>query len=752
MQNKFELLAPGGDLDSIKAAIAAGADAIYCGLDSFNARNRATNLTFDVLSGIIRLAHKNHCKIFLTLNIVVLDSEIPAVIRLLNKLVNTKVDGVILQDLGLFSIIKEHFPTLDVHASTQINTHNDGQILFLKQLQASRVNLSRELNINEIKHLAQFGHQHDVLMEVFVHGSYCIGFSGLCYISSVKNGNSGNRGRCSQPCRDQYQTTAAGKDFPLNLKDNSAFSNMAELADAGVYSLKVEGRIKKSHYVYTVVDQWRQQIDRYLNQQPLLTDTKSLYTVFNRDFSNSYLQGDINKNMFIDNPRDNAVTHFTKVYQCTTPETVNGVKQKLYDDKTEIIQTVEQVTANMDVSSLPLTIVLTGQEGEPLSISVTTPNHHFVLCSDSVLRASNKQTLTHDMLEKRFQSLANEGEFEIVEFNTKGLNEALSVPFAELAQLKDQMGYRLNGNVAIVAPIEPPKPRNMANHRKPTGIAPKLAVLISEPKDVTLGHGDEVALYYAMPEGLSMELETLVALFEQNPHLIPWFPAILIGENYQAAVEFIERVKPQQLVTNNNGIAYVAYQHEIDWIAGPYLNITNSFSLQCIADEFKAKGAFISNEINRKQINPMVCPENFELYYSIYHPLMMLMSRQCLFHQTVGCKKKRFDNKCLRKCDKSASILSLKEASFVLDKQRGTHNALYSQQNYMNLSAVIDFPDKFTRFMIDLRDIKTETQVNLDKPTLVNLFSRYIQGDMTAQEQLESGIIGTIHHQYKKGL
>lgn len=157
-----------------------------------------------------------------------------------------------------------------------------------------------------------------------------------------------------------------------------------------------------------------------------------------------------------------------------------------------------------------------------------------------------------------------------------------------------------------------------------------------------------------------MELETLVALFEQNPHLIPWFPAILIGENYQAAVEFIERVKPQQLVTNNNGIAYVAYQHEIDWIAGSYLNITNSFSLQCIADEFKAKGAFISNEINRKQINPMVCPENFELYYSIYHPLMMLMSRQCLFHQTVGCKEKRFDNKCLRKCDKSASILSLK--------------------------------------------------------------------------------------------
>ncbi|WP_305829726.1 peptidase U32 family protein [Photobacterium leiognathi] len=752
MKENFELLAPGGDLESIKAAIAAGADAIYCGLDSFNARNRATNLTFDVLSGIIRLAHQNNCKIFLTLNIVVLDSEIPAVIRLLNKLVNTKVDGVILQDLGLFHIIKEHFPTLDVHASTQINTHNDGQILFLKQLQASRVNLSRELNIGEIKHLAQFGHQHNVLMEVFVHGSYCIGFSGLCYISSVKNGNSGNRGRCSQPCRDQYQTTAAGKDFPLNMKDNSAFGNMAELADAGVYSLKVEGRIKKSHYVYTVVDQWRQQIDRYCEQKPLLTDTTSLFTVFNRDFSNSYLQGDINKSMFIDNPRDNSVKHFSQIYQATTIDDVKGVKQKLYDDKTAIIQNVEDVTKAMDVSSLPLSIVFSGKEGQPLTILVTAPEKNITLQSESALMGSHKHTLTHDMLEKRFQSLANEGEYQITEFNTSDLAEGTSIPFAELAQLKDQIGYVLNGEVAIVAPIDTPKPRNSANHRKSTGIKPELAILISEPSDVALNQDNDAVLYYAIAEGLSMELEKTVTLFEANPHLIPWFPAILIGENYQAAVEFIERVKPTRLVTNNNGIAYVAYQQGIDWIAGPYLNLTNSFSLQCIADEFNAKGAFVSNEINRKQINPLVCPENFELHYSIYHPLMMLMSRQCLFHQTVGCKKKRFDNKCLRKCDKSASILSLKDASFVLDKQRGAHNALYSQQNYMNLQAVTDFPDKFTRFMIDLRDIKTDTQISADKATLVSLFNAYIHGDVSARETLEKTIVGTIHHQYKKGL
>ncbi len=176
-KQQFELLAPGGDLESIKAAIAAGADAIYCGLDRFNARNRAANITLDVLDSVVELAHQHDCKIFLTLNIVLLESELRSMIRLLTELSDSNIDGVIVQDLGLAYIIKRYFPSLDMHASTQMNTHNEGQIALLSQLGASRVNLSRELNLDEITHLALVGRQHNVLMEVFVHGSYCIGFS-----------------------------------------------------------------------------------------------------------------------------------------------------------------------------------------------------------------------------------------------------------------------------------------------------------------------------------------------------------------------------------------------------------------------------------------------------------------------------------------------------------------------------------------------------------------------------------------------
>ena len=280
MKRKIELLAPGGDVDSIKAAILAGADAVYCGLDKFNARNRAANIRFDDLNGILRLAHQNNCEVFLTLNIIIVESEIPALISLLNKLVNTSIDGIIVQDLGLLYLLSNYFKGIKIHASTQLTTHNAGQILFLNQLTASRVNLSRELNIQEIKALAELAHQYDISIEVFVHGSNCICFSGICYMSSVQSGNSGNRGRCSQPCRDQYVITSAGKEFPLNLKDNSAYSNLRELADAGVDSLKIEGRIKKFHYVYTVVDAWKKQLQFFQDENKLIDGSGALSKVF----------------------------------------------------------------------------------------------------------------------------------------------------------------------------------------------------------------------------------------------------------------------------------------------------------------------------------------------------------------------------------------------------------------------------------------------------------------------------------------
>lgn len=661
-RDQFELLAPGGDLDSIKAAIAAGADAIYCGLDRFNARNRATNLTLDNLNGVLTLAHQHNCKIFLTLNVLILESEIPAIVRLLSQLNTTAIDGVIVQDLGLAYILKNHFPALDVHASTQLNTHNEGQILFLNQLTASRVNLSRELNINEIKHLAQFGREHDVMMEVFVHGSYCIGFSGICYISSARNGASGNRGRCSQPCREQYETTKTGNSYPLNMKDNSAFGDLEALADAGVYSLKVEGRIKKSHYVYTVVDNWRKQIDRLCDGVELSNDTTELYTVFNRDFSNAFLQGDFGKAMYIDNPRDHAVKHFSKIYKCESADDVQGVKKKLYDDKTAIIEKVAEKTQNFDVTSTQTS------------------------------------------------------------------------------------GSSLKG--AIDVPILPTLPQPDIREG-----APKLSVLISSVEDTALCEDSNVDVYFQLTMGLAGELNAMIELFQANPRLKPWFPAILIGDDYQAARAFLEAVKPELSITNNSGVGMLAQELGLGWVAGPQMNTVNSYSFKCLQEEFAASGAFISNELNMKQMRHIKRPHNMRSYYSIYHPNTLLTSRQCLFQQTEGCRKIKVNKGCLKRCDKRTSIINLKDNPYVVQKQKGSHNSIYSEHNVLNLQMLQDLPQLLTDVLIDLRDIQTETKVTMTKPELIDAFTALLNEHCQQHvEALNTAIHPTANAQYLKGL
>ncbi|MCG6355980.1 U32 family peptidase [Vibrio alginolyticus] len=661
-RDQFELLAPGGDLDSIKAAIAAGADAIYCGLDRFNARNRATNLTLDNLNGVLTLAHQHSCKIFLTLNVLILESEIPAIVRLLSQLNTTKIDGVIVQDLGLAYILKHHFPDLDVHASTQLNTHNEGQILFLNQLTASRVNLSRELNIDEIKHLAQFGREHNVMMEVFVHGSYCIGFSGICYISSARNGASGNRGRCSQPCREQYETTKTGNNYPLNMKDNSAFGDLEALADAGVYSLKVEGRIKKSHYVYTVVDNWRQKIDRLCEGLELSEDTTELYTVFNRDFSNAFLQGDFGKAMYIENPRDHAVKHFSKVYQCQSADDVQAVKKKLYDDKTAIIEKVAEQTKSFDVTS-------TQVSGSSLKGSIDVPT---------------------------------------------------------------------------LPALPQPEPRQGA---------PKLSVLLSSAQEAMLCEYRDIDVYYQLPMGLSGELSAMIELFQANPMLKPWFPAILIGEDYQAARVFLETIQPELSITNNSGVSMIAKELGLGWVAGPQMNTVNSYAFKCLQDEFAASGAFVSNELNMKQMRHIKRPKNMRSFYSIFHPNTLLTSRQCLFQQTEGCRKVKVNKGCLKRCDKRTSIINLKDNPYVVQKQKGSHNSIYSEHNVLNLQVLHDLPQLFTDVLIDLRDIQTETKVSASKPELIDALLALLEDHSEqAVQTLNAMIQPTTNAQYLKGL
>lgn len=747
MKRKIELLAPGGDIDSIKAAILAGADAVYCGLDKFNARNRATNISFDDLQGILRLAHQNKCEIFLTLNILIVENEIPALIGILNKLVNTSIDGVIVQDLGLFYLLSHYFNGLKIHASTQLTTHNEGQILFLNKLNANRINLSRELNIREIKALTSVAHQNKILTEVFVHGSYCLSYSGICYMSSVHGGNSGNRGRCGQPCRDQYLTTPAGKDYPLNLKDNSAFFDLRELADAGVDSLKIEGRIKKSDYVYTVVNSWRKQLLIFYIQNRLNKDNSALFKVFNRAFSNAFLKGVIDKGMFIDNPRDHSIQHLSEINNYSTAEAMEKGHLELYDEKEATKSAVENKINQLNITKAPLIISVSGECGTPLRVTVKTPDTSFEVFSEMNLVNTGAEAISHAMVLKRLKAI-NDTEFHIEKLTMEKLQGDVYIPFNALTSIKKRILFVLNGSKEFVDPIDAPiLKKHIRQKEKPT-----LSVLISSPQDVHLCDETAATLFFRLPESFENESAELTALFTENRNLVPWFPPVLAGEDYQSAVEFLQQVQPQFIVTNNTGIAYEAFKQGIRWIAGPYLNIVNSFSLVCLKETFNCSGAFISNEISKVQMHRIQIPEDFKLYYSIYHPIVLMTSRQCLLHQVTGCEKEVMDDDCIHHCVKSSSITNLKKETLFIEKTSGNYHRIYHQTNFLNTAVVTEVADLFSGFFIDLTELKTETKIGMDKLGIIQLFENLLNGDPASEKELRQVIHPTTDAQYHKGI
>ncbi|OUS25371.1 peptidase U32 [Thalassotalea sp. 42_200_T64] len=781
MNPKIELLAPGGDVDAIKAAIIAGADAVYCGLDTFNARNRASNIYFEQLVGIIRLAHQYQCKIFLTLNIVILEREFKSLAKLLSKLVNTPLDGVIVQDIGMFYILKKHFPTLDIHASTQMTTHNIGQIPFLKKLGASRVNLSRELNLREITTMATAGREHDVLTEVFVHGSLCVAFSGLCYSTSASVGNSGNRGRCSQACREEYETTPSGNNFPLNIKDNSAFFDLPALIDAGVHSFKIEGRIKGASYVHTVVDSFRKQIDGFKNTGELTQDGERLYKVFNRDLTNAFLRGDLNQSMFIENPRDNSKNHAIKNYAIDASNTISvvqiqEVEQSLKKEKDQITATVFDKIKHLNIDKISLSLVFSGEVGQPLTVTVTTEQvrteqnamlslsdqrskNTFVVSSEPLLRQSEQAGIDKAAIEKRFKSLGN-AEFDLTTLNIDDLAKQVSIPFKALTRLKNEVASLLN-NQKVLAEVTLPKLDRCAK-AKTTRAADqqekraKLSVLICDQADLALADVTDADIYFKLPDAYKRGCTKYVAFLQQNPRLIPWFPAVLIGKDYDAALNILEQVKPELIVTNNTGIAYRSYELGTQWIAGPFLNTTNSYVLLAMQEEFNCSGAFISNEINKQQMKTIARPKNFKMMYSIYHPILLMASRQCFFQQSVGCEKPRIDNGCMLSCDKSTSITNLKGASFAIDKQKAGYPSIYNQDQFLNTEIIDDLADLFDDFMIDLTNIGAGDKELPDKLQLIQQFEQLLNGepgsDSAAKETLKTMVPESTNIQYFNGL
>ena len=256
-RNAPELLAPAGSFEAFFAAMDAGADAVYTGLKDFSARAKAKNFTLAELRKITHYAQGEGRKLYVTLNTLIKEQELPQLVETLAALEEIGVDALIIQDLAVMRLAREHFPGLELHASTQMTVHNAAGVRMLERMGFSRAVLARELSLAEI---AEIRRRTTMELEHFIHGALCFSFSGQCYFSSFLGGHSGNRGRCAQPCRRQHKHRQQ-QGYYFSTNDLSAIELIPELLQAGVISLKIEGRMKSAEYVHNVVSAYRQVLD-----------------------------------------------------------------------------------------------------------------------------------------------------------------------------------------------------------------------------------------------------------------------------------------------------------------------------------------------------------------------------------------------------------------------------------------------------------------------------------------------------------
>ncbi|HHY74841.1 MAG TPA: U32 family peptidase [Bacillus bacterium] len=304
IKKNIELLAPAGNWEAIKAAVANGADAVYFGVENYNARVRAENFQSNELPEIMAYLHKYNVRGFVTLNILIFESELDDAKKLVEACIDAGVDGLIVQDMGILQLIREISSDFPVHGSTQMTVTSPEAVDFLRPYDLEVVVLGRENNLQQIKTIAD---ETNIPLEVFVHGAICVSYSGQCLTSEMWGGRSANRGECAQACRLPYDLIVDNEvkemgnlAYVLSPKDLAALEIIPELIEAGVTTFKIEGRLKSPKYVANVVSKYRKAIDEYVagrNYKPTKTDIRELQQSFSRGFTFGFLKGTNHKQL-----------------------------------------------------------------------------------------------------------------------------------------------------------------------------------------------------------------------------------------------------------------------------------------------------------------------------------------------------------------------------------------------------------------------------------------------------------------------
>jgi len=657
MSKDFELLAPAGSFEILKAVIEAGADAVYVGGSRFGARAYANNFTEEELLEAIDYVHLRGKKLFLTVNTLFKNQEIKEELYdYLHPFYERGLDAVIVQDFGAIAFIKEHFPLLPIHTSTQMTiTGVDGAKL-LKDMGAERVVLARELSIAEMKEISQ---KTGVELEAFIHGALCYSYSGQCLFSSVLGGRSGNRGRCAQPCRLAYSVCDSQKkeyqkeSYVLSLKDLCGIEHLRKLKDAGVYSLKIEGRMKQASYAAGVVSFYRKYID--LEKQITKEDLKHIYELGNRcGFTTTYFHAHNGKDM---------ITFDKPSYEKSNDALHQKMEQDYVGKK----------------SFLPITGYLTLKKGQPMELTVNCQlfndedevSYHVTLQKDVVSEAKNKPLLKEDVVNRMKKT--GESSFTFVDIEVD-MDTDVFVPNGALNQLRRDALAQLEEVILHIF-----RRTNKEDNKNPNNLSDTVVGVQSEEENIVKKEESLIASYetreqlecileksyittvyadsqcYSKDTFLEQLQEDVNAVHKKNKEFFLILPAIFRNETalfYEQNLSAIKNIGLNGFVVKNyEELQFLnKYQKELQGERGFLIVIDhNLYTYNDYAKSEFFKFGIVRDtvplELNKKEIRNRN-NTNSELLLYGYYPLMT----------TAGCVHKNTD-----KCNQIPRVTYLKD-------------------------------------------------------------------------------------------
>ena len=632
----IELLSPAGSPEGVIAAVQNGADAVYMGMGAFNARRGAKNFTDEEFVKAVRYCHVRGCKVYVTLNTLVNDREMRDAVAAAKLASDAGADALIVQDLGMSYAIRCALPDIPLHASTQMSLHNLAGVEAAAEMGITRAVLARELSFEQIKFITK---NASIETEVFVHGALCFCHSGQCYMSALIGRRSGNRGLCAQPCRLQYSLGGRMDDHPLSLKDNCLVDQIRRLEEAGVASLKIEGRMKRPEYTGIVTGVYAKAIREQRN--PDKEEMELLEKTFSRQgFTQGYFIGD-KLDMF-------------------------GVRSEPDKDADKIFATARKQYAEGEMRRVPVHFYTVLEKGEHIKAIAFDDDGHKAIATGPVPERAKRQGLTEQyLIEQMFKTGGTP--YNCIENKAKA-EPGLYLPASEINALRRKLIAQLSAErekaperrtLRIPAPpVNVPAisdPARIYQVRTAEQLTPELAELKPD------------YIYFPAME-LAENFDPLRPFIDNGARPVAVMPRVITDDQSRevyAALEKLFDYGVNEALTGNLGHVFIARQAGMK-VRGDFgLNAFNSYTLRVLQDAgfISATASF---ELRLAQIKAMAKPIDTELI--IYGRLPLMVSDQCIIRQSAG--------RC--NCQTPGQLSDRMGSVFPVVKEFGCRNVIYN--------------------------------------------------------------------------